>query len=103
MRWSPNTKSSISHGDGCYSFVRRRLSPEKELLLADMAKKLIRIQVFKDIKPSGDCGLTDAEILDLFNKFRADNPQLDAYEFGYQCALHMTKLKASLNSEVEKA
>lgn len=87
-------QSSKIHGDGCYTFVRRRLSPEKEHVLADMAKTLIRIKVFKGIHLSGNCGLTDAEILDLFNKFRADNPHLTAQEFGYQCALHMTKYKA---------
>ena len=66
-----------------------------------MNNKPDKVATFKRIYPHGDCGLSDAEILDLFNKWHADNPHLTGAEAGYQLALYMTKLKASLNSKLQ--
>ena len=52
-----------------------------------------RIRTFKLIHPEGNSGLSDVEILDLFNKWYADNPHLNGAEAAYQLSLHMKKRK----------
>ena len=94
------------HGDGCYSFVRRKLSPEKELLLVDMAnQEKTLLGFFKRLNPPGNCGLSDTQINKLINDWCDKHHNLSRHEFGYQLALYMTTYKRdNLNiSELERA
>ena len=60
------------------------------------------INAFKRVHPSGDCGMSNVEIINLLDKWREDNQRLKGHEFGYQLALYIAKYKSNI-STLEKA
>lgn len=60
-----------------------------------------RIRQFKMTHPEGYSGLTNAEILNVFNAWYADNSHLNGADVEHQLNLHIKKWKQSLNSKTQ--